>query len=317
MGLTIYYQLTAPKKWSIQTVREKLEALRQACLDLPVVEVSELGQFEGKDCEPGEDQGGPFYLAKIQSSRSAISPWQPGSRYIQYPSHMLAFSVWPARGCDEMDIGIASYPPLVCPKRTPMQNFETYGDVLVDRPAWSWAVTDARSCPGAARVLKHFAKRWKLKRMPFSKGFIDGCGRIAGGKYYRVFVCDRRPWSRGRGNTPLCVLIELRDCAEEYVRWRFQGTVDEARILFCSSEFKADMDRMQWGEEHIVPGETGTWTSSCKTQYANDPREGGISNFLRATWVFAPFWKRRSSRFPVARMRRRWFLEETRREGPG
>jgi hypothetical protein len=102
VGLTIYYQLTAPKKWSVQTVREKLEALRQACLDLPVVEVSELGEFEGKDCEPGEDQGGPFYLAKIQSSRSAISPWQPGSRYIQYPSHMLAFSVWPARGCDEM-----------------------------------------------------------------------------------------------------------------------------------------------------------------------------------------------------------------------
>ena len=42
MGLTIHYELTVPNKWSIGTVREKLEALRQACMDLPVDDVSEL-----------------------------------------------------------------------------------------------------------------------------------------------------------------------------------------------------------------------------------------------------------------------------------
>ena len=43
VGLTIHYELTVPKKWSIGTVREKLEALRQACMDLPVADVSAPG----------------------------------------------------------------------------------------------------------------------------------------------------------------------------------------------------------------------------------------------------------------------------------
>jgi hypothetical protein len=29
--------------------------LRQSCMDLPVEEVSELQEFKGKECEPGED----------------------------------------------------------------------------------------------------------------------------------------------------------------------------------------------------------------------------------------------------------------------
>ena len=33
------------------------------------------------------------------------------------------------------------------------------------------------------------------------------------------------------------------------------------------------------GEEYRIPGETGTWCSFCKTQFAN---ERGLPNFLRA-----------------------------------
>ena len=69
VGLTIHYELTVPNKWSIQTVQEKLEALRQACLDLLVAQVSNLQEFTGDECEPGEDKADPFRWAKIQSGR--------------------------------------------------------------------------------------------------------------------------------------------------------------------------------------------------------------------------------------------------------
>ena len=65
----------------------------------------------------------------------------------------------------------------------------------------------------------------------------------------------------------------------DYIRWRFKGSIEEARKLFTSAEFKDDMERMLWGEEYTIPGETGTWGSFCKTQFAN---EFGLPNFLRA-----------------------------------
>ena len=60
VGLTIHYELTVPNKWSIQTVREKLESARQCCMDLPVLEVSELQEFTGDECRAGEDKAAPF-----------------------------------------------------------------------------------------------------------------------------------------------------------------------------------------------------------------------------------------------------------------
>ena len=318
MGLTIYYQLAAPQKWPLPTAGEKLEALRQACLDLPVTEVSGLGEFHAADCEPGRDENEPFHDAKIESLRSVKSPWQPGSRYGQYPGHALVFSVWPARGCEEMHLGLASYPPLVCPKRTPLEDFETYTDVLMDRPAWSLAVTEARNWPAAARLLKQFGKRWQLKRMPLSKEVIHGGEIIDIGKDYMVCVIPSRDQSRDSRSARPWVLVELRDQTEQYLRWRFQGTLDEARRLFSSRKFKADIDRMEWGEEHVAPGETCAWTSSCKTQYANDPREGGMANFLLARYQRLRHpGKGPTTWLPGPRVRRRRLLEETRRKGPG
>ena len=46
MGLTIHYSMSVRKKWSPETIRAKLEALRQFCMDLPVEEVSELMRFK-------------------------------------------------------------------------------------------------------------------------------------------------------------------------------------------------------------------------------------------------------------------------------
>ena len=194
----------------------------------------------------GPRRNEPFHDAKIESLRSVKSPWQPGSRYGQYPGHALVFSVWPARGCEEMHLGLASYPPLVCPRNgTPLQDFETYTDVLMDRPAWSLAVTEARNWPAAARLLKQFGKPWQLKRMPLSKEVIHGGGEIIDiGKDYMVRVIPSRDQSRDSRSARPWVLVELQP-ADNASAWRFQGTLDEARRLFSSRKFKADIDRME------------------------------------------------------------------------
>jgi hypothetical protein len=85
--------------------------------------------------------------------------------------------------------------------------------------------------------------------------------------------------SHRRGYAPSWGLVELDDQIKGHIRWRFKGSIEEARELFTSAEFKADMERMLHGEEYRVPGETGTWDSFCKTQFAT---EFGLPNFLRA-----------------------------------
>ncbi len=40
------------------------------------------------------------------------------------------------------------------------------------------------------------------------------------------------------------------------------------------------MERLVFGEEITMPGETGTWGSFCKTQYSN---QFGLPVFLRGT----------------------------------
>jgi hypothetical protein len=281
MGLTIHYSLAAAKDWSPKTIRAKLEALRQFCLDLPVEEVSELREFKGKECEPGEDKDDPYRWAKIQASRSVESPWQPGTSWRQQPSRMLVFSVWPAQGCEEMNVGVCSFRQFICPKRKeyPVEN---WADEQFNKPGWSMAITHPRFHPAAARILKDFAKRWKLRRMPWSEDYIRSHEHIARDKSYRVCVCHGRYQSHRRGYAPSWVLVEMEDRMKDYIRWRFQGTVDEGKALFASPEFKADLNRLLWGEKYVVPSEKGTWGSFCKTQYANDPRVGGMPNFLRA-----------------------------------
>jgi hypothetical protein len=155
-------------------------------------------------------------------------------------------------------------------------------DQQFNKPGWSMAITHPRSYPGAARILRDFAKRWKLRRMPWSDDYIRSHEHIARDQSYRVCVCHGRYQSHRRGYAPSWVLVELEDRMKEYIRWRFQGSVEEGKRLFASSEFKADINRLLWGEKHVVPGEKGTWGSFCKTQFCNDPRVGGMPNFLRA-----------------------------------
>jgi hypothetical protein len=273
VGLTIHYELTVPNKWSIETVRDKLEALRQTCMDLPVAEVSELAEFKGDECSPGEKGTDSFSWAKTQAARQLKCPWQPGSFCFQPPHHMLVFSIEVADGCEPMNIGICSFPPFVMPKR------EVGFDGRLSRPGWSLTITDAHHNPASARILKTFAKRWKLRRLPWSDGSHRTQETLLWEEFYRACVVRGRHVSHRRGDAPSWVLVELEDRHQGHIRWRFNGTVEEARTVIGSPEFKADMERLLWGEEHTVLGETGTWGSFCKTQYAN---EFGLPKFLRA-----------------------------------
>ena len=222
MGLTIHYDISVPKRWSNETIRAKLEALRQFCMDLPVEEVSDMQEFQGKACEPGKDQDEPFRWAKIQSSRHLESPWHPGSSYRQYPNQMMVFSVDVAPGCEPMNIGVCTFPQFVCPKRTVMEDARTYADMLLNRPAWSLAITNPREYPAAAKVLKQFAKRWNLRRMRFSDHYVRSQETIVRDASYRVCACYGRYQSHRRGYAPSWVLVEMEDRMKDYVRWRFQ-----------------------------------------------------------------------------------------------
>lgn len=286
MGLTIHYNLEVPKTWTPKTTRQKLEALRQSCLDMPVEEVGELFELKGDACDFEKvDNDDPNRWAIIQAMRHLHSPWEPGTSFQQSPSHMMAFSVWPAQGCEEMNIGINSYSQYIRKPNRRDRPEQTYADVLSNKPAWSLAL-DREEYRDSLKVLNAFAKRWNLRRLPLPNK--DGYDRLRSQTmilrrdHYNVRIVYGRYQSHRLGYAPSWVLVELDDRMKDYIRWKFKGTVEEAERIFTSPEFKADMDRLVHGEKHVVPPLKGFWKSFCKTQYANDPEVGGIKNFLRA-----------------------------------
>ena len=117
MGLTIHYGITANKDWTRRQIRQKLEDTRRFALSLPVVSVSEVVEFRGKDCEfdrdPASDEKDPFRWAKIQAGQYVESPWRPGESRQHAPSHMMCLSIYPAEGSEQMNVGWCSFPRFV------------------------------------------------------------------------------------------------------------------------------------------------------------------------------------------------------------
>ena len=239
-----------------------------------MLNVSNLQEFKGDECLAGKDKSDPFRWAKIQATRFLDSPWQPGVSHNQPPHYLLVFEVILAPGCCEpMNLGICDFPPFVVPKRQPGE------DGRLSKPAWSLAVTDARENPMAARNLKKIVKRWRLHRLPWSSGYRRHLKTLLWEPFYRVEIVEGRRISHRRGNRPPFAMVELEDLFKGYIRWRFRGSIEEAEKTFTSADFKADIERLAFGEEVTIPGETGTWGSFCKTQFAN---EFGLPTFLRA-----------------------------------
>lgn len=284
MGLTIHYSIDADQAWTRRQVRQKLEDTRRFALTLPVISVSAIAEFRGKECDfqygqrenetPQEaDTRDPFRWAKIQAGRHIELPWRPGESRQKSPSHMMCLSIYPAEGSEEMNVGWCSFPRFVW---KPEQDHA---------PGWS-NVFRGSSYRAAEKLLRAFLKKYRLAKMPERQGCHGRLGNYQETLHYtpggEVAIRSGRYLSHRRGYGRGYVELRLDDYACYHLRFRFRGTIDEARVVFANREFKADLEDMIHGKEYVIPAVHGRWSSFCKTQYANDPRCGGWENFQRA-----------------------------------
>jgi hypothetical protein len=150
MGLTIHYTLSLPAKTTVPEVRQKLRTLRQACLDLPFQEVSEMLEFRGEECNPDRlERGHPhrWFLGQADShicfqiassgKPLAVQQLQDGcySRTV-LPTHVIGFSCYPGNGSEEANIGLSRFPKTVI-----VGNNRTGKDhriKVADGDCWKW-----------------------------------------------------------------------------------------------------------------------------------------------------------------------------------
>ena len=278
MGLTIHYCIEASQDWTRGQIRQKLEDTRRFALSLPVVSVSEIAEFRGQDCQFASVTA----IAKTktpsagQKTRPGGTSNRPGSRATsrhQTPSHMLCLSIYPAEGSEEMNVGWCSFPRFVWkPEKEHV-------------PSWS-NVFGGTSYRESEMLLRAFLKKYRLVKMPDNQ---DSRGRLRGHSellHYTpgggVSIRSGRYLSHRRGYGPSYVELTLDDFACHKIHFRYRGTIDEARVLFASRQFKDDLQDILHGKEHVIPAAHGVWSSFCKTQYANAPEVGGWNNFQRA-----------------------------------
>ena len=186
---------------------------------------------------------------------------------------MMCLSIYPAESSEEMNIGWCSFSRFV---------WKSEKD---HAPGWS-NVFRGTSYRESEKLFRAFLAKYRLVKIPDKHvnhgrlwGHSEPLHWTPGGG---VSIRSGRYLSHRRGYAPGYVELQLDDYAHREIRFRFRGTTDEARVLFASGQFKADLEDIIHGKEHVIPAAHGVWSSFCKTQYANDPRVGGWSNFQRA-----------------------------------
>lgn len=107
MGLTIHYQLKCDA--TDIPARQAVEQLRQAALDLPFKEVTEVIELKGEACDDNQrDREDPLRWLLIQAGGS-VRLDEHSSIQVS-PTHLIAFSTWPGEGCEEANFGLCRYP---------------------------------------------------------------------------------------------------------------------------------------------------------------------------------------------------------------
>ena len=180
---------------------------------------------------------------------------------------LSVLSIYPAEGSEEMNVGWCSFPRFVWkPEKD-------------HAPGWS-NVFRGTSYRDSEKLLRAFLKKYRLTKMPDNQ---DRHGRLWGRSELLhgtpggvVSIRSGRYLSHRRGYRPGYVEMQLDDYACHSLRFRFRGTIEEARRVFSSGEFKADLEDIIHGQEHVIPAAHGVWSSFCKTQFANDPRRVGL-----------------------------------------
>ena len=174
MGLTIHYSLSVRKTWSRETIKAKLEALRQFCMD-----------FRSRSFRPSRIPGQGLRTRRQQGRSVSLgedpifSPRRiPVATGIVLPSVTISHAglqVWPALGCEEMNIGVCTFPQFTSQSGRNTRP-RTFFEMHFNKPAWSLASPMPSTIRAPARVLKQFAKRWNLRRLRLSKDWIR-CSR--------------------------------------------------------------------------------------------------------------------------------------------
>ena len=150
MGLTIHYTLSLPTKTTVAIVKQKLNNLRQACLDLPFQEVSELLEFKGENCNPNHlDREHPhrwflgqadsnIYFQIARSGKPTAVPNLQNGCYARtvLPTQVIGFSMYPGNGCEECNVGLSHFPKTVIVSN--QQTGKNYRLPIADGGGWKW-----------------------------------------------------------------------------------------------------------------------------------------------------------------------------------
>jgi hypothetical protein len=127
MGLTLHYSLSLPRKTPIGTVKSRLGALRQCCLDLPFASVGDMLEFAGEYCNferPNLEnsirwlliQSGKHCFYEIDHRGNARLLEEPANGCYgikAIPERIIAFHVQPGGGCEPANIGLRLLPKTI------------------------------------------------------------------------------------------------------------------------------------------------------------------------------------------------------------
>jgi len=113
MGLTIHYSLKSGMR-SPKKARELVARLRGRALDLPFERVDDIIELSGPACDYQQyDQDHPNRWLLIQAGQFVDDPRHKEYSYTVTPNHVIAFSTWPGRGCEEANFGLCRYPAMI------------------------------------------------------------------------------------------------------------------------------------------------------------------------------------------------------------
>ena len=146
MGLTIHYSLSLPEKTTLPEVRQKLGALRQACLDLAFKEVGEIIEFKGEECNFQRlPQDHPHRWFLIQADTYVNYKYGHGGKPLRVErsengtysqdvlaQHTIGFSTWR----EEANVGLCRFPKSVM---VPNQRGNKFHRLPVGDGKWTWS----------------------------------------------------------------------------------------------------------------------------------------------------------------------------------
>jgi hypothetical protein len=161
MGLTIHYRIRA-KSRSATRARELISQLRNRALGLPLAEVGELAEFSGEECDFNPfERGDPHRWLLVQAGEYLSRP-RPGGGEYSYrvrPTHVIAFSTCPGKGCESANFGLCRYPATI-EVRTCPNGSEHQQSLRTGLAGWRWSsfcktqYASNPECGGVANFLR-------------------------------------------------------------------------------------------------------------------------------------------------------------------